>query len=883
MDKDGTADSVQLARYYALKRNVPAVNLLPVNISIGSRSAYAKGEYAQFYTDIVTPIVGRLKDLGPTTIDVILLAGDVPKTVYDSVGLARSTDSLLAAINTLTSQEASITILTNPYFEASPSFGTDRGNFRHVMYTVGGTDMYLVNRLGGDWSLRGIDQIDNALYAEYFLSVTAGGYHGSAYVDTQYGLSGKSYTEEVVFAQPAVQAGSFNTSADADLNLASTAGFAKRAGLSVRWENTTAGVRIGEVGAKYSDGTPAAAAPRALFYAGWYNFNRYNDVYEWLPGSFASDVNSAPKFGQAALSKGASAASYVVAEPYLSGHQRPNVIIYYLLKGYNYAEASALGTPYLRWMNVNEGDPLYTPLSASKILRVDSRIPALKASYPQVTVDTAKGFATIKLAVDDSMEPEVVKAVVEYGTTAIYGSSVSSSGFSRTPSVDLPWVPGQTYYYRVILTDPVGNVTTGDYVYAPETAGVKIITPASAAPATVAGLSTIVSVLAGGDNEATLTYTWSATGPAPVVFAGNGTNAASQTSVTFSKAGTYVVQVIARSFSGSTALSSVTVQVVQTCSFIRVSPSSATVPLGGSQLFSATVTDQFGQPAAMQTVWTVSGGGTVSAAGAFTSDGSPGELAIKATAGAVSGTAAVVVTSSTSSEGASTQPANGVTFHLRGQLAELSGTNNGAVVTPATGIAGKLILKGTGGVRFESATTGNGVYFLRCCSNTDNAYYLFSGETLGSIFRASGEISFNIRSRHSWIERQAAGSYRAVFDAVDGQARHLFGFWITAASGRLSFNYRMGSSQADYYVIPAGTEDQLFNKGVTAAVKLSWDGAKRYLYVNGRLVKTSPYTAVLPSWTQQSLFTVGAQQYMTFGGYNSADDIINELTVSQTR
>jgi hypothetical protein len=93
----------------------------------------------------------------------------------------------------------------------------------------------------------------------------------------------------------------------------------------------------------------------------------------------------------------------------------------------------------------------------------------------------------------------------------------------------------------------------------------------------------------------------------------------------------------------------------------------------------------------------------------------------------------------------------------------------------------------------------------------------------------------------------------------------------------------MGSSQADYYVIPAGTEDQLFNKGVTAAVKLSWDGAKRYLYVNGRLVKTSPYTAVLPSWTQQSLFTVGAQQYMTFGGYNSADDIINELTVSQTR
>ena len=33
-------------------------------------------------------------------------------------------------------------------------------------------------------------------------------------------------------------------------------------------------------------------APGALFYYGWYNYGTYRDVWEWLPGSAASDLNS---------------------------------------------------------------------------------------------------------------------------------------------------------------------------------------------------------------------------------------------------------------------------------------------------------------------------------------------------------------------------------------------------------------------------------------------------------------------------------------------------------------------------------------------------------------------------------------------------------------
>ena len=68
---------------------------------------------------------------------------------------------------------------------------------------------------------------------------------------------------------------------------------------------------------------------------GWYNYGNYNDVWEWLPGSVACDLNSGPTFGRG-YSSGASAASYVIGEPYRTGRQHPDVLLYYLLNGYSF-------------------------------------------------------------------------------------------------------------------------------------------------------------------------------------------------------------------------------------------------------------------------------------------------------------------------------------------------------------------------------------------------------------------------------------------------------------------------------------------------------------------------------------------------------------------
>jgi len=81
---------------------------------------------------------------------------------------------------------------------------------------------------------------------------------------------------------------------------------------------------------------------------------------------------------------------------------------------------------------------------------------------------------------------------------------------------------------------------------------------------------------------------------------------------------------------------------------ITVSPATASVQTTGTQQFSATGLDQFGQPMSPQPTftWSVTGGGTIDASGLFTAGGTPGgPFTVSAKSGGVTGTASVTVTS----------------------------------------------------------------------------------------------------------------------------------------------------------------------------------------------------------------------------------------------
>jgi hypothetical protein len=160
-------------------------------------------------------------------------------------------------------------------------------------------------------------------------------------------------------------------------------------------------------------------------------------------------------------------------------------------------------------------------------------------------------------------------------------------------------------------------------------------------------------------------------------------------------------------------------------------------------------------------------------------------------------------------------------------------------------------------------------------------FYQFSGTTVGNIFHVNqGQISFYLKSRYSFAQRQAsAAAPRYTFDVLDGNGKHLFYFLTLVTSGYLEFAYAAAGSGQTYFV-PSGTENTLFGNGVILGVTLAWNGSSMTLSLNGKVVMTALYTATAPNWTAASIFDLGAYQYLTYGGYYSSDDVIDEFTVN---
>lgn len=222
-------------------------------------------------------------------------------------------------------------------------------------------------------------------------------------------------------------------------------------------------------------------------------------------------------------------------------------------------------------------------------------------------------------------------------------------------------------------------------------------------------------------------------------------------------------------------------------------------------------------------------------------------------------------------------------LRIAGEPAELNGTTNGATVTPTLrpgGFAGTLVVRGAGSVNFAPAQAGQGVYFQQCCDNTSNAYYKFTGSTIGSLLNVNrGEVSFALQSRYNLANRPAGVRY--VFDARDGDPNnHPFFFSLQKSAGTfLLLTYRVGRAVKFYY-IPAGTEDALFGIGKTIRIRIAWDGTQSYFYLNDSLVQTATDLPSSPNWSASSVLNLGAYEYLNVGGFNSLDDILDEFVLT---
>lgn len=175
----------------------------------------------------------------------------------------------------------------------------------------------------------------------------------------------------------------------------------------------------------------------------------------------------------------------------------------------------------------------------------------------------------------------------------------------------------------------------------------RIATAAAATPATVMATTARLSVLGADDQpETALTYTWSLeSGPGAVTFSPNGTNAAKQTTATFSRAGDHVLRVLATDAQGQSAASTVRVAVQPAMASIAVTPAQGQVEPGRTLQFAARAVDQFGGSMAMPATftWSVTGGGTINAAGLYSARSLGGPHVVQAIAMGRSGAGSVRV------------------------------------------------------------------------------------------------------------------------------------------------------------------------------------------------------------------------------------------------
>lgn len=470
---NGVGDSKELALAYAKARHVPAANLLGLQISGTSRIIGGSGTKAwgALHDLIVTPLKARLAKLGKTKIDGFLLCYGVPYRInsLSSNKSLRAIDHLIQVpdgLGTKTTWGFNGWWTTNPYFESSPGVGTDKGRFQHSLYKYAGKDYYLVTRLDGFDLEASRDLLDAALYAEKYGSKGQGKMDGNAYIDTRYGKKTDSWLKSNYPNYPG-----YSTYGLWDMRMAYGKLWPEAMKIPTYWEPS--GKEIGETGAKYTNGKPALLAPEALLYFGWYNYNQYHDVWSWLTGSVACDLNSNSIAGfdsrtatrkgflTKAMERGLAAGAGVIAEPYLSGHERPEILLYYLLKGYTFAECSALGDPALWWRGVRMGDPLYAPYRAGLKRNVDTSKPV--ARWTRVTARTGTS-ATLDLALVRSLtSPELGRATVAYGTTAAMNQKLDpKKGHHARQLVPIDKLDPKAagYYTQVTWTDPAGNRTT---------------------------------------------------------------------------------------------------------------------------------------------------------------------------------------------------------------------------------------------------------------------------------------------------------------------------------------------------------------------------------------------------------------------------------------
>ena len=323
-----------LANYYMKKRGIPQANRCQVHA--GGDSLF----FDEYERKIAEPIRKCLETLGKDRILYIVLTEGVPYRMMKAPeNYGRAVDSYIADI---WGEASGSPRAMNPYFDpAIPRAGNYEPFISLAEYRErpGAKHVYSVWRLDAPSGSLEHDLIDKAMEAEKT------GLSGQACFDRRMGDISK--VKAPVYGQ-------------GEWDLYRAAQQLKQAGVSVLEDDNDA---------EFGHPPAPARCDDAIFYAGWYSLNHYNDAFSWKPGAIgfhldsqsAMDTHTGPNWSAGALKRGITVTSGAVAEPTIWGLPHAGGVVHDLLAGANVGDAFFRNTLWVRWMIINIGDPLYRP------------------------------------------------------------------------------------------------------------------------------------------------------------------------------------------------------------------------------------------------------------------------------------------------------------------------------------------------------------------------------------------------------------------------------------------------------------------------------------------------------------------------------------------
>ena len=370
-------ESVDLARYYMEKRDIPKENLIRIDTT--EKEFCSRKDYDEEIAGPVREFLHKRKD--PEAIRCLVTMYGVPLKVGPPA-LTRDEKKELEGLQTeQSSVRENLKKLTDPQAPEAKGFKArlkaiearvkdlrkgDHGaavdselalvlangyslkgwvpnpfflGFRNAFPPVKKEDVRMVARLDGPSEKIVRRIIDDSLSAE------ASGLSGTAYFDARYPRSSKKGLTGTAYY-------------DNSLHLAAA--------------RVTARQRMPVVVNDKSELFQAGEAPVAGLYCGWYSLAKYVDAFDWQRGAIGYHIassecqtlrpGSSKVWCKRMLEDGVAATIGPVAEPYLQAFPVPELFFGTLIDGYyTLAEAYFLSLPYLSWQMVLVGDPLYRP------------------------------------------------------------------------------------------------------------------------------------------------------------------------------------------------------------------------------------------------------------------------------------------------------------------------------------------------------------------------------------------------------------------------------------------------------------------------------------------------------------------------------------------